>query len=282
MARAHVFPPQEISRETLCEKLRGRTAARRYVELGRLDLLLLRINPINASVLSFASLVERLGVPVLCAPGALVRTSNKAYLATLTDVPTPRTLVSRSFSTLAAFAADQPTGTIIKPARASGGRGIQLVPPQSPIPLEQALDGARDAGDGYIVAQEYLVAAEEGEKRLVWLDGRLLGGYLRRRAPGEFRHNLKQGGQPEPCEITPQDHALIDALTPHLRADGVWFAGVDVIGGQVVEVNTLNPGGLHMIQEFTGLDLTAPVIQWLEAHVATQISLRLPPQVSSP
>ena len=190
--------------------------------------------------------------------------------------------MSRSFSTLSAFAADQPTGTIIKPARASGGRGIQLVPPQSPMPLEAALDGARDAGDGYIVAQEYLVAAEEGEKRLVWLDGRLLGGYLRRRAPGEFRHNLKQGGQPEPCEITPQDHALIDALTPHLRADGVWFAGVDVIGGQVVEVNTLNPGGLHMIQEFTGLDLTAPVIQWLEAHVATQISLRLPPQVSSP
>jgi hypothetical protein len=135
VARAHVFPPQEISRETLCEKLRGRTAARRYVELGRLDLLLLRINPINASVLSFASLVERLGVPVLCAPSALVRTSNKAYLATLTDVPTPRTLVSRSFSTLAAFAADQPTGTIIKPARASGGRGIQLVPPQSPIAL---------------------------------------------------------------------------------------------------------------------------------------------------
>jgi glutathione synthase/RimK-type ligase-like ATP-grasp enzyme len=50
----------------------------------------------------------------------------------------------------------------------------------------------------------------------------------------------------------------------------------------VVEVNTLNPGGLHMIQEFTGLDLTAPVIQWLEAHVATQISLRLPPRASSP
>ena len=80
MARAHVFPPQVISRETLCEKLRGRTAARRYIELGRLDLLLLRINPINASVLSFASLVERLGVPVFCAPAALLRPSNKAHL----------------------------------------------------------------------------------------------------------------------------------------------------------------------------------------------------------
>lgn len=267
VARAHCFdPPTDaaLDRAQLCDRLGSRRAPRRYVPMRSLDALLLRINPFSSAVLTFATIVQGLGVPVLNPPDAILRTSHKAWLATLEGVGRPRTMVSRSLSTLQAFAADLPRGVVIKPARSSGGRGIGLVLGPDADALERALDEARAHGDGYVVAQEYLQEAEDGEKRLVWLDGGILGGYLRKRAPGEFRHNLKRGGLPEACEVTPGDLRLTEALTPCLRAAGVWLAGVDVIGGRVVEVNTLNPGGLHLIQEFSGLDLASPVIRSLE------------------
>ena len=86
-----------------------------------------------------------------------------------------------------------------------------------------------------------------------------MGAYLRERAPGEFRHNLKRGGTPKPTEITQEEHALVEAVSPVLKKQGVWIAGLDVIGGKLVEVNTLNPGGFHFIQEHT------------EKHLAPQL-----------
>ncbi|MCB9741970.1 MAG: hypothetical protein H6741_09785 [Alphaproteobacteria bacterium] len=266
VARAHAFDPPDPGREAICQALQQRAARRRYVELSRLDVLLLRINPLDTSVLTFAGLAEREGVVVLNTPSTILRTSHKAYLSALAGVPRPRTMVSRSRSALHAFAADLRTGVVVKPARSSGGRSIHFVPRNRPGELDRAVDAVRACGDGYVVVQEYLKEAEDGEKRLVWLDGRLLGGYLRRRAPGEMRHNLKRGALPEASPLSAEDQRLNEALTPHLRADGVWLAGIDVIGGRVVEVNTLNPGGLHLIQEFSGEDLTRPIVEWLETR----------------
>lgn len=265
VCRTHAFDPPGPDRVGLCRALRERTAPRRYLELAKLDLLLLRINPMDTAVLTFASLAERLGVTVLNSPTTILRTSHKGYVSTLAGVPRPRTMVSRSRSALHAFAVEMSEGAVVKPARSSGGKGIFHVGRGQYAELDRAIDQARKQGDGYVVVQEYLPAAERGEKRLVWLDGELLGGYLRQRAPGEFRHNLKRGGRPESCEITAQDRILIETLTPTLRADGVWLAGIDVIGDKVVEVNTLNPGGLHLIQLFAGRDLTQPIVSGLES-----------------
>ena len=264
VARAHAFD-EPLSREAICEQLQQRTARRRYLEVAGLDVLLLRINPIDLAVLGYASLAARQGVLVLNTPETLIKTSHKSYLAQLDGVPRPKTLVTRSLATTMAFSQDLATGCILKPARASGGRAVSRVQRTDERRLERAFYEASRAGDGYVVVQEYLPAAEQGEKRLLWLDGDLLGGYLRRRAPGELAHNLKRGGQPEPCQLTESEHALIRTITPHLKADGVWFAGIDVIGGHVVEINTLNPGGVHLVQAFTGSDLAAPMVAWLEA-----------------
>lgn len=281
VARSHAFDPPGPDRETLCELLLQRRARRRYVELGRLDALLLRTNPLDIVVMTFASIAQAAGVTVLNDPAGVLRTSHKAWLASLADVPRPRTMVSRSRAALHAFAADLEGGAVVKPARASGGKAIHFVPPGDSRLLWSAMEEVQRVGDGYLVVQEYLAEAEAGEKRLVWLDGLLLGGYLRRRAPGEFRHNLKRGGRPEACTLTAQDHLLVEALTPHLRGSGIWLAGLDVIGGKVVEVNTLNPGGLHLIQEYSDEDLSAPVIRWLEAH-ATRAPVPAPAPAPAP
>ena len=268
VARAHAFDPDEVStREELCEKLQRRQARRRFVELARLDALLIRINPLDTAVLTWAMHAEKAGVPVLNPPQSVLVTSHKGWLASLKDVPRPSTLVTRSRAAMQVFAMDHREGVIVKPARSSGGKGIGWVRHGREHELDVAIDQARAIGDGYVVVQEYLPEAEHGEKRLVWLDGDFLGGYVRQRAPGEFRHNLKRGGLPEALTPTTQDQRLLDKLSPHLRQQGIWFAGIDVIGARGVEINTLNPGGLHLVSEFSEQDFADPIIASLLSRV---------------
>lgn len=273
-ARAHRLEPEQVAdrppdaaRAWIADTLRSRSAARHSVRLAGLKVLLLRANPLNSTILTFAQLVEAAGVPVRNRPGDLFRASHKAWLATLSGVPRPRTLVTRAPSAVLRFASECHS-VIIKPARASGGSGVSLV--RGAAGIEGAMDAAMRAGDGYVVVQDYLAGASDGERRLLYVRGvGLLGGYLRVRAPGEFRHNLRHGAEPVPCPPDPRDEVLVRALAPHLDAAGVWFAGVDVIDGCVVEVNTLNPGGIHYTAAFTGRPLARSILDvMLQAPVS--------------
>lgn len=270
-ARAHCFDPgAHGSPEAFCEALRRRTAPRRLIRVQDLDGLWLRLNPLNTAVLTFAASAAALGVVSIPSSASLLLTAHKSYLATLADVPRPPTLVSRSRAAIHDFYDQQPDGVVVKPARGSGGRGVYRVEPRRLDSLDQAIDHVRTHGDTYVVAQAYLAEAEQGEKRVLWLDGRVVGAYLRERAQGEFRHNLAQGGQPRPCEITAQERAACATLTPHLVRAGVWLAGLDLIGGRFLEVNTLNPGGLHWIQALSACDHTSEVVDSLESWITTR------------
>jgi glutathione synthase len=259
IARAHAFN-KPTDHQALAEALSTRQAPRRFVDLSRLDLLLLRAAPLSTSVLTFASLVQERGVRVVNDPTGLMRVTHKSWLAAQPGVPTPATVVTRSRAAIALFYDQQPTGIVIKPARGSGGRGVSNIQPEDPAALDEAFDAAKKVGDGYVVAQEYLSAAKHGEKRLLWLDGEVLGGYLRRRAPGEFRHNLKQGGLPEATEISSSNRELVAKLSPSLLAAGIRFAGLDVIGDHLIEVNVLNPGGAFHTDRLNGTHLAETIM----------------------
>ena len=274
-AKAHVFDGPVASREAFVEALHARDTVRRHVEVDRLDVLLLRTNPLDGAVLTFAQLASAAGVRVLNSPDALLHTSHKGWLATLPGVPRPRTVITRSRATVERFASTCEGGVIIKPARASGGKAVAVVRGRRRAPLDDAMNAASRAGDGYVVVQAYLSEALLGEKRLVWLDGELVGGYLRQRAPGEFRHNLKTGAVPVACLLTDADHALARALSPHLVRSGVWLAGIDVIGGYVVEVNTLNPGGAHHTEALSGVPVARRIVQSLSPRPASAPLLSL-------
>lgn len=256
MVAAYALDGVAANAEGVAAVLREASAPRRSIEAESLHALLLRVNPIDTSVLTMAkALVER-GVTVLNSPSGLLRTAHKSWLATLPpDVPRPPTLISRSASRAFAFAAGHREGVVLKPARSCGGRGVSWVQADDESAFAQRFAQAAEPGDGLVVAQAYLPEAEQGEKRLLWLDGELVGGYLRQRAEGEFRHNLKLGGIPASCTINVHDQRAIAALGPHLARAGVWFAGIDVIGGQIIEVNVLNPGGAHYTAMFGGVDV---------------------------
>ena len=244
VARAWCFDGPMARVGDVSGAIASRSQPRRYVEVTACDLLLLRVNPLPWHILQLASMAVAAGVPVLNNPQGISITRGKAWLASLADVPRPATLVTSNRGSVEQFADQHPGKLVVKPATGSGGRSVQLVDTTKRGSIHRAFELARRLG-GPVVVQKYLPEARDGEKRLVWCGGELLGGYLRKSPPGDFRHNLKQGGRPHACDITGADEAVAQAITPHLLQHGIAFAGLDVIGGNLVEVNTLNPGGVH-------------------------------------
>jgi glutathione synthase len=262
-ARVYLFEPGEVEAQTLVEQLHARTAPRRYLRLDTLDALLLRMSPFNAAAMAMAATVQDLGVMVVNDPAGLLRVTHKGWLATLPDVPVPPTLVTQSRGAVQMFYDRHATSVVIKPAQGSGGHGVSLVPPRNARALERAFRKARRA-DRHVVVQTYLPEAVNGEKRLVWMDGQILGGYLRTRAPGEFRHNLKQGGTPLATTVSATEQALLAPLGVHLLRRGIRLAGIDVIGNHVIEVNALNPGGTFHTDRLAGSDVAGTIIERLD------------------
>lgn len=271
VARSHAFDTPTSSDE-IAIRLVERSAVRRHVDLENVDLLMIRASPLDLAVLTFATLARERGVQVVNDPLHVVRVSHKGWLATLPGVRTPQSIVTRNRGSCDVFHQAQTDGIVLKPARGSGGRKVSFVAPNDSEGLDVAFELAREGGDGYVVAQRYLPEAEEGEKRLVWLDGTLIGGYLRRRAPGEFRHNLKRGGLAQATTIEPADHELSAQITPHLLHAGVRLAGLDVIGGHLIEVNVLNPGGAYHTDRLTGSHLGAMIVERLTGRSEELIS----------
>jgi len=262
VARAHAFD-EPLSAEELAEQLSEREAPRRYVDVSRLDLLLMRAAPLDPAIFAFAELAKERGVVVANDPAGMIRVTHKAWLASLPAVRVPPGVVTRSRSTARLFYASQTAGVVVKPARGSGGKGVHRVPPKQRALLDEAFDDAGTHGDGYVVVQTYLQEASAGEKRLVWLDGEVLGGYVRRRAPGEFRHNLKRGATAESTDIRAEEHALVASLSPHLLRAGIRLAGLDIIGDWVIEVNVLNPGGAYHTDRLSGTSLADQIVSRL-------------------
>ncbi len=261
VARAYVADPPSPGHLALGAALLDRALPRRYTTLESCDLLLLRVNPLTEAMLNMALVAQELGVAVVNDPTGIARTRSKAWLAGLSDVPRPLTLVTQSRASARLFAGNLDVPAVVKPSTSSGGRAVSLVPPNHPELLEEAMDRAQLADAGPVVIQACIPEASEGEKRLVWMDGDILGGYLRRRSEGEFRHNLRCGSTPLACEITAADRAIGAALTPHLMRNGIRIAGLDVIGRLLVEVNTMNPGGVHYAELLASeRDLNAPTV----------------------
>ncbi len=271
-ARGWVLDGIDADREALVGRLRGGQASRRQFDASNLDVLVLRVNPLDTGLLAMAQMLAQRGVVVLNEPAGMLRTCHKSWLASLpAEVPRPLTLVTRSAAAAAVFITTLPGAAILKPARCSGGRGVHLLRRGAAhAEVLAAFAATATRGDGYVVVQAYLDEAPAGEKRLLWLEGELIGGYLRNRAPGEFRHNLRLGAIPTPCTVDNDDILAIAALSPHLRRESTWLAGVDVIGGRVVEVNVLNPGGGHLTEALGGVPVGAALVASIGRRIYPQ------------
>jgi glutathione synthase/RimK-type ligase-like ATP-grasp enzyme len=187
-AWCHSFEHCPENIETFHRLLLTRGANRQRVSLTTDDVLLMRMTPVPSAVLNFAYLARASGVRVYNPPEAIALTGPKSWLASLSNIKQPCTIVTSSLSEAMAFAREAPHGIVVKPVHAWGGAGASHIETPTDSALRTAMRDARSSKNRYAIVQHYLPLAVKGEKRLLWLDGELVGGYLRERGENVFQH----------------------------------------------------------------------------------------------
>ena len=223
--------------------------------LSSLDVILMRkdppfdVNYIYSTYLLEAA--EREGVLVLNSPRSL-RDCNEKIFATWFPQCCPPVLVSSVARTIQAFA--QAHGDIIlKPLDGMGGQGIFRVNRGDPN-LNVIIETLSLHGKQLLMAQRFIPAIAEGDKRILMINGEAVPYCLARiPKPGETRGNLAAGGTGEVRPLTERDRWIAAQVGPTLREKGLWFVGLDVIGDYLTEINVTSPTCLREIEAQTSL-----------------------------
>jgi glutathione synthase len=267
-ARARMAVPTSDTRR-LVDALRETTTE--PVDLMQAGLVWVRVNPGRGPATAHALLLEQLahledsGVTVLNSPRGLLMARSKLYLSRLPVAARPRTLVTRSAASARDFVASLAGPAVLKPVIGTRGRDVFLVAGATDPNFRQIFDVIARAGP--VMVQAFIPEASDGDTRVLLVDGRLLeragAAALVRRVPSgsDFRSNVHVGGRPAPGVLTPGIRALVDAVGPRLREDGLFLVGLDVIGGVVVEANVFAAGGFSDIEAFTGVDFLGDVVE---------------------
>src|SRR5690606_5892070 len=281
--RAHAHVPAASHYESdaeLLAELQGEQASTERIPIEGLDVLMLRSDPPDEveerpwapnSGLLFAHLAALRGVIVLNAPTHLAQASNKTYFQQFPEEVRPATCITMDRDEIKSFINAQGGHGVIKPLQGSGAQGVFVVNPESASNLNQMIDAV--IRDGYAIVQEYLPRAADGDLRLLTLNGRplMVGGTCacirRYNESGDARSNISAGGKYE--LVTPDADALRLAgiVAPKLMRDGMYLAGLDIVGDKMMEINVDTPGGLNMIEDLSGLPFSAHIIADLERKV---------------
>ena len=199
---------------------------------------------------------------VLNRPSGILASNEKLYALCFPELMT-ETLVTRSIPQLVDFMAKVGGDMIVKPLEGRGGEGVFHLR-HDDRNLFSILEQSTRFGARRVMAQRYLPAVRQGDKRILLLDGEPLGAILRSAAHDDMRSNIHVGGSVSPATLDDADRRIIAAVAPRLRADGLWFVGLDVIGGRLTEVNVTSPTGIQQMSRFAGKELSANVIDWVE------------------
>lgn len=245
-----------------------------------LDVLYLRYNPGEnpetrpweadaGIVFGQAAVLE--GTLVLSHPFTLSYAVSKMYLEHFPQEVRPRTVITRRYDEVLRFHEEQGGKIVLKPLDGYGGKDVYLVN-EDAANLRQIVDSL---GRGsYVIAQEFLPAASEGDTRLFLFNGKPLevdGHYAavkRLNESGDFRSNMSLGGRPHLPEITPRMLEIADAVRPRLVADGLFDVGLDIVGDKLVEINSVSSGGLNAAGKLAGVRFGEAVIRLIERKVA--------------
>jgi glutathione synthase len=202
---------------------------------------------------------------VLNRPSGILAANEKLYACRFPELMTD-TLVSRNRVVLLDFMAKLGGEMILKPLDGKGGEGIFHVH-DADRNLYSLVEQATGFGRHPAMAQRYLPAVREGDKRILLVDGEPIGAVLRVPAEAETRSNLHVGGHPARASLDADDERIVATLAPHLRADGLFFVGIDVIGGKLTEVNVTSPTGVQEVNALDDTCLETRILDGIEAQL---------------
>jgi len=260
--------PHAIARRVSVERATPHfhLAEARITPLASYDVVFMRKDPPFDMAYVFAShllgLVDPRVTFVLNDPRGLVNANEKLYALNFPAV-IPESLVTQDTTRLKAFMESLGGEMIVKPLDGCGGAGVLHVH-RGDRNLNALLEMSTLESTRLVMAQRYLPAVREGDKRLIVLDGEPLGGILRVPREDEHRGNIHVGGQVKQSPIDDRDRTICREMAPRLRQDGLYFVGLDIIGSYVTEVNVTSPTGVQEIDRLDGTCLEANVMDFVE------------------
>jgi len=260
-----------MAREVTVQRVEGNhftAGAPVAIDLGRdVDVVLMRQDPpFDIAYITATYLLERIAGETLVVndPRSVRDAPEKLFVLDFAQFMPP-TLVTRSLAELKTFHARHGE-IVIKPLHGNAGAAVFRI----------GRDGTNVAalaelfGDVWrepYIAQAFLPAVAEGDKRIVLVDGEVAGAINRKPGAGEIRSNLAAGGTAHATELTDRERDICAALGPELKQRGLLFVGIDVIAGHLTEINVTSPTGIVAMDAFNGTDTPGMIWDAIEARV---------------
>ncbi len=176
------------------------------------------------------------------------------------------TIVTRDKKIIREFV-EKHQAAVMKPLGGKAGEGILFLQPEDRN-INSLVEISTQWGKYPMMIQKFLPAAKDGDKRIIVLDGQPLGAIDRIPTGKEFRGNMATGGRVAAATITDRELEMCAAMAPKLKEYGLYFVGIDVIGGYLTEVNVTSPTGIREIDRLNNVSLGKQVIEWVAAKQA--------------
>lgn len=234
-------------------------------DLSRFHAVFIRKDPpFDSSYLALTYLVEPAARKTLVINDPRgIRNANEKLFGLAFKRWSPPTVVTASVEKILSFQREIRSDLVVKPLYEKGGKGVFLLS-KKPKGARPLLERATHGETVPVVGQKFIpVSKGTGDKRILIWKGKILGAFERIPRTGEFRSNLSLGGRFARCEITQREKALVRSLRSPLLKEGLLFAGMDVRGGKLIEVNVTSPAGLVELDLLYGRK-TAKVVDDLE------------------
>ena len=240
------------------------------IDLGDLDVILMRKDPPFDMEYVYTTYIldraEAAGALVVNRPQALRDMNEKAYTAWFPEC-TPLTLITRSMDEMRAFLAENDR-IVVKPLDSMGGKSIFVVQ-HGDKNANVIFETLTDFGQRYAMAQIHIPEISLGDKRILLIDGEAVPFALARIPPADDnRGNLVVGAKGVGQELSDVDRTICERVGPVLKEHGVIFAGIDVIGDYMTEVNVTSPTGIRELDTQFDLNIAGQLFDAIESELA--------------
>jgi glutathione synthase len=238
------------------------------LDLAGFDIVLMRQDPpFDMAYITATHLLELLpeeGPLVVNNPASVRNAPEKLFVLRFRDLMPP-TLVTVDRDEIRAFW-EEHGEIVLKPLFGMGGAGV--------FHLRRGDDNLNSLLEMYaavhrepVMVQRYLPEIRQGDKRIILVEGEPKGAVLRVPPAGEARANLHVGGRAEKTELTAREREICAAIGPALREQGLVFAGIDVIGDWLTEINVTSPTGIQEIARLDGVEIAPLIWDAIEARL---------------